>query len=64
MGHIPSFVLRWILLLSFKAWLISFSNMTRTSGYNVAVGLIVAVGSFTYGFGIVSPFLLSLFALI
>ncbi|KAF2741686.1 arabinose-proton symporter [Sporormia fimetaria CBS 119925] len=25
--------------------------MTRTSGYNVAVGLIVALGSFTYGFG-------------
>jgi len=28
--------------------------MTRTSGYNVAVGLIVAVGSFTYGFGFAS----------
>lgn len=25
--------------------------MTKTSGYNVAIGLIVAVGSFTYGFG-------------
>jgi hypothetical protein len=25
--------------------------MTRTSSYNIAVGLIVAVGIFTYGFG-------------
>jgi hypothetical protein len=25
--------------------------MTKTSGYNIGVGLIVAVGSFTYGFG-------------
>ncbi|OAK98387.1 MFS sugar transporter [Phaeosphaeriaceae sp. SRC1lsM3a] len=28
--------------------------MTKTSGYNVAIGLIVAVGSFTYGFGFAS----------
>ncbi|ORX99796.1 MFS sugar transporter [Clohesyomyces aquaticus] len=28
--------------------------MTKTSAYNVAVGLIVAVGSFTYGFGFAS----------
>ncbi|KAH7090548.1 general substrate transporter [Paraphoma chrysanthemicola] len=28
--------------------------MTKTSGYNVAVGLIVAVGSCTYGFGFAS----------
>ena len=28
--------------------------MTKTSGYNIAVGLIVAVGSFTYGFGTVA----------
>ncbi|KAF1831116.1 MFS sugar transporter [Decorospora gaudefroyi] len=28
--------------------------MTKTSGYNVIVGLIVAVGSFTYGFGFAS----------
>ncbi|KAF2016671.1 general substrate transporter [Aaosphaeria arxii CBS 175.79] len=28
--------------------------MTKTSGYNIAVGLIVAVGSFTYGFGFAS----------
>lgn len=25
--------------------------MTKTTAYNVGVGLIVAVGSFTYGFG-------------
>ncbi|KAF2006125.1 general substrate transporter [Amniculicola lignicola CBS 123094] len=28
--------------------------MTKTSGYNIAVGMIVAVGSFTYGFGFAS----------
>lgn len=33
--------------------------MTKTSGYNIAVGLIVAVGSFTYGFGMYIFFSLS-----
>ncbi|KAK1913419.1 hypothetical protein P3342_005355 [Pyrenophora teres f. teres] len=28
----------------------NFNTMTKTSAYNVAFGLIVAVGSFTYGF--------------
>ena len=39
--------------------------MTRTSGYNIAIGLIVAVGSFTYGFGSLSfQGKLSLYALV
>jgi hypothetical protein len=28
--------------------------MTKTTAYNVGVGLIVALGSFTYGFGMYS----------
>jgi hypothetical protein len=27
------------------------SSMTKTTAYNIGVGLIVALGSFTYGFG-------------
>jgi hypothetical protein len=36
--------------------------MTKTTAYNIGVGLIVALGSFTYGFGVyIQPFLLTYF---